>query len=84
MRAERLDQFGEHRDTNEGVGGAGEASPVEVPYKEGLEEESTCEDESMCEDDGEDADDEKADEESKNPSSLGSMQGSPLFYLPLL
>ena len=66
--AKRLDQFGEHRKAE---GGVGEPSSTGVPCKEGLE------DESMCEDDREDADDKDVDEESKSPSSSGSAQESP-------
>ena len=65
--AKRLDQSGEHRDTE---GGVGEASSAEVPHEEGLE------DESMQEDIGEDTDDEDVDEESESPNSSGSMQES--------
>ena len=57
----RLDWFGEHRDTE---GGVGEASLTEVPCVEGME------DTSMCGDDGEDMD-----EESESSSSF--MQESP-------
>ena len=67
----RLDWFGEHRDTE---GGVGEAASTEVSHEEGIEDESMCEDKG--ENDREDADDEDADEESESSSS--SAQESPL------
>ena len=62
----RLDQFGEHRDAE---GGVGEASSTEVPCEERME------DESMHEDDREDADGEDADKDHESSSS--STQESP-------
>ena len=67
--AKRLDQFVEHRDTNEGGDAVREASSAEVPHEEGLEEESMCEDESRCEDNREDVDDEDADDEDMGEES---------------
>ena len=58
--ASRLDQFGEHRDTE---GGVGEASLTEVPCKEGLEEEL------MHKDELEDADNEDMDDMSASSSA---------------
>ena len=58
--ASRLDQFGEHRDME---GGLGEASSTEVPCVEGLGEES------MHEDEPEDADDEDTDDVSMSSSA---------------
>ena len=69
--AKRLDQFGDHRDAE---GGVGEASSTEFPHEEGPREESMCED--KPEDAGDkDGDDEDTDEESM--SSSGSSQESP-------
>ena len=68
--ARRLDQFGEHRDVD---GGVGEASSTEVPHEEGPGEELMHEDELEDADD-EDIDVEDMDEEST--SSSGSSQKS--------
>ena len=65
--ASRLDQFGEHRDAE---GGVGEASPTEVPREEGLGEES------MHEDEPEDADDEDVDDEDTDNASASSSASS--------
>ena len=63
----RLDQFGEHRDMESGVG---EASLTEVPCEEGLGEES------MHEDEPEDADDQDADDEDIDNVSVSSSASS--------
>ena len=83
--AERLDKFREHRYANKRGGGVGEASSVEVPLKEKVEEESMGEndgEEEGHEEDDEDTDDEYTDdedrgEENESHSSSGSMQESP-------
>ena len=68
--ARRLDQFGEHRDIE---GGVGEASSTEVPHGEGPGEEWMCENE-LEDTDDEDVDDKGMEEESM--SSSGSSQES--------
>ena len=65
--ARRLDQFGEHRDAE---GGVGEASSTDVPHKEGPGEEL------MCEDELEDTDDEDMDDEDKDEDSISSSGSS--------